>query len=138
MSPMHLVVESFRASSDDFRWSMSRSELHRHQLLLNVAFFFRRAGAMGVEMRFEDPLEGLLILQNRRTAAFEWRTPASAATLMFSDKDHDLDLDVVRDICQSVSCNESRLAAEYSKKELRQFLDSMETRHDGGDGAADK
>src|SRR5262249_48603096 len=68
MSPMHLVVESFRASTDDFRWTMSRSELRKHEVLLNLAFSFRRGGAMSVETRFDAPLEGVLIMQSRRQA----------------------------------------------------------------------
>jgi hypothetical protein len=132
ISPMHLAVETFRASTDDFRWSMSRSELRRHQILLNLAIFvFRRGGAMAVETRFDGPLEALLILQSRRLASFQWRTPSGIGTLMFSDKDQDLDMDVVRDICQSVSCDDSRLAAPYSKKELQELLDTIETRRDG-------
>src|SRR5258708_1365215 len=31
MSPMRIVAESYRTSSDDFRWSMSQAELLRHQ-----------------------------------------------------------------------------------------------------------
>ncbi len=131
ISPMALVVETFRTSSDDFRWTMSRSELRRHQILLNLAFFFRMGGAMAVETRFDGPLEGILILRSRRSAAFEWRTSAGAGSLMFTDKEHDLDLDVVRDICQSVSCDDSRLVDSYSKKELRELLDAIETRPDG-------
>ncbi len=131
LSPMGLVVETFRTSSNDFRWTMSRRELRRHQVLLNLAFFFRRGGAMAVETRFDGPLEAILILHNRRQASFEWRTPASAGSLVFTDKEHDLDLDVVRDICQSVSCDDSRLVDSYSKKELKELLDAIETQRDG-------
>src|SRR5262249_62108238 len=70
MSPMHLVVESFRTSTDDFRWTMSRSELRKHELLLNLAYHFRRGGAMSVETRFDGLLEGMLIMQSRRQASF--------------------------------------------------------------------
>lgn len=133
LTSMGLVVESFRASTDDFRWSMSRSDLRKHELLMNLSYFFRRAGAMAVETRFEGPLEGLLIIHDRRRASFEWRTPAGTGTLMFSQKDNDLDLDQVRDVCQSVAEDDSRLSASYSKKELRQFLDAMETTRNESD-----
>ena len=133
---MHLVVESFRTSTDDFRWSMSRGDLRKHEVLLNLAIYFRRTGVMAAETRFDGPLEGLLIIHARRHASFEWRTPAGAGTLIFSDKDHDLDFDIVRDICQSVAGDDSRLEREYPKKELRQFLDTMETRRDEGDAGS--
>jgi len=133
MSPMHLIVECFRASTDDFRWSMSRSALRKHETLLQMGYYFRRGGVMAVETRFDGPLEGLLILHTRRQASFEWRTPSGAGSLMFADKDRDLDLDMLRDICQSVACDDNRLAASYSKKELRDFLETMEIVRDESD-----
>src|SRR5258708_36919660 len=78
-SLMHLVADSYRASTDDFRWSMSRAELRRHQILLNLGAAFPHSVASAVETRYESALEGLLIVNDRRAASFEWRTIPGAA-----------------------------------------------------------
>src|SRR5579863_7146445 len=36
LRPMQMIADSFRASTDDFRWTMSRAALQRFQMLLNV------------------------------------------------------------------------------------------------------
>jgi hypothetical protein len=133
LSPMHLIVECFRASTDDFHWSMSRSALRKHEALLQMGSYFRRGGVMAVETRFDGPLEGLLIFHTRRQASFEWRTPGGAGSVLFADKDQDLDRDMLRDICQSLACDDSRLAASYSKVQLKDFLETMETARDESD-----
>lgn len=129
LSPIRILAESYRASSDDFRWTMSHAELHRHQILIGLGRSYPHALASAVETRFDDALEGLLIMGDRRNFVFEWRTTSGAAdgSITFTGKDRDLDLEVVHDICQSVTCDESQLGPPYSKKELKQFLDTIKT-----------
>ena len=135
LTPMRLLEESYRASTDNFRWTMSRSELRRHQLLINLAAMFPHGGGRGasqVETRFDQDIEGLLIVYDGQHASFEFRTVSGADVgagyVIFIRKSGNLDLDFVRDVCQSISCDEARLGAEYDKKELQQMLDAMETR----------
>ena len=132
--PMQLLADSYRASTDQFRWTMSHDELRRHRLLVNMASLFPHAGAHGpgaaeVETRFDKDIEGLLIIYDGKHANFEWRTTsdAGAGFIMFASKDEPLDLDFVRDVCQSVTCDESQLGPRFDKKELQQMLDAMET-----------
>jgi len=132
LTPMRLLEESYRASTDKFRWTMSRAELRRHQLLINLAAMFPHGGGRGaseVETRFDKDIEGLLIVYDDQHASFEFRTAsdAGAGYVMFIRKSGNLDLDFVRDVCQSISCDEARLVPEYGKKELQQMLDAMET-----------
>jgi hypothetical protein len=129
LSPIRVVAESYRASTDDFRWTMSRAELNRHQALLSFGRTYPHALASAVETRFEDALEGLFIIGDRRNVVFEWRTTSGNAdgSLTFTGHDKDLDLDTLRDICQCLTCDESQLGPPYTKKELKQFLDTIKT-----------
>lgn len=139
MSPLRVVAESYRASTDDFRWTMSKAELTRHQMLVSLGRNYPHELASAVETRFDGPLEGLLIIGDRRVAAFEWRTTSGSAegSITFNGKDHDLDLDVLRDICQSVKCDESRLGPPYTRTELKHFLDTIKTTRIGGDATSE-
>jgi hypothetical protein len=136
MSPIRIVAESYRASSDDFRWTMSHAELTRHQILVGyLGRTYPHALVSAVETRFEDELEGLLIIGDRRNVVFEWRTNSGSAdtSITFTSKDRDFDLDMLRDICQSVTCDESQLGPPYTKKGLKQFLDTIKTTRIGGE-----
>jgi hypothetical protein len=135
-SLMHLIADSYRESTDDFRWSMSHAELRRHQILLNLGAAFPHFAASAVETRYEAALEGLLIINNRRSASFEWRTKSGAGVgfITFSSKDKDLDLGVVRDICLSVKCDENRLGPAHSTRELKQILEAIEITRDATPG----
>ncbi len=58
LSPVHVIAESYRTGSDDFRWTMSRNELRKHQILVNLGGYFRGTGApVRVETRFDEKLE---------------------------------------------------------------------------------
>jgi hypothetical protein len=77
----------------------------------------------------------LLIIGDRRHVVFEWRTTSGSAdgSIRLTRKDHDLDMEIVRDMCQSVTCDESQLGPPYTKKELKQFLDTIKTTRSEGD-----
>jgi len=127
LSPTRLVAESFRTGTDDFRWSMTRAELQRHQMLLGMgATAYPHAHVMAAETRYDARVEGVLVRGDRHTAMFQWQCAAgvSFGMLVFSNKEGDLDFDMVRDACQSLACDESRLYERpYSRKELRDLLE---------------
>ncbi len=131
VSVIHLIGDSYAASTDDFRWTMSRQELRRHQVLMMITSMFPHAAAIAVETHYQGPLEGLLIIHDRRHATFEWRlnSGAGAGLIAFASKERDLDLDMVRECSQSLTCDEGHLGPEPRredlKKTLREILDSM-------------
>jgi len=137
VSPARLIAESYRTGTDDFRWTMSHAELRRHQTLLRMgANNFPHSHVMTVETRFEPLLEGVLIQGDRQTAVFHWQATSGAAVgaLLFRNKEGDLDLDWVRDVCQSVACDESRLSERaLSKADLRELLETIEVKPAGGE-----
>src|SRR5262249_4984760 len=127
LSPTRIIAESFRTGTDDFRWWMTRAELRRHQMLLAMkATNFPNARVMGVETRYDSRIEGVLVRGDRQTAMYQWQTTSGVAfgTLVFSKKDGHLDFDMVRDVCQSLACDEEQLyERQYSKKEMRDLLE---------------
>jgi hypothetical protein len=135
MSPTRMIAESYRTGTDDFRWLMSHAELRRYEILLNLgAGDFSHGHAMTVETRFDGAVEGVLIRGDRQTAVFRWQTTSGAAfgVMVFHQKDGDLDLDWVRDVCQSLACDESRLVEKaYTKRELRELLEVIEVKPTG-------
>jgi hypothetical protein len=130
LTPIRLIVSSYRTGTDDFGWSMTHAELIRFQVLLRMAAgSYPHTNAMSVETRFDGGLEGVLIQGDRRTAIFHWQTASGNAfgVLVFLQKEGDLELDWVRDVCQNLTCDESRLGeTEYSRKELREMLEAIE------------
>ncbi len=136
MSPTRLIAESYRTGTDDFHWFMSHGQLRRYETLLNLAAgTFSHAHAMTVETRFDGAVEGVLIRGDRQSAVLQWQTTSGVAfgILVFRQKEGDLDMDWVRDVCQSLACDESRLGGEeYTKKELRELLETIEVKPDGG------
>ena len=127
-SPMQFIADGYRASTDDFRWTMSRAELHRHQTLLNLGFMYPHAAGAKVESLFDGPLEGLLMIHDRTRAMFEWhaKSGTTAGFVGFSCTAGNLNLDHVRDICASVACDDAKLGPEPTKNELAELVDSME------------
>jgi hypothetical protein len=127
LSPTRLIVESFGTGTDDFRWSMTHAELRRYQSLLAMKVTNSpRGNAMGIETRYDAGIEGFLLRGDRHSAMFQWQSASGGVfgMLYFSKKEGDLDFDMVRDVCQSLACNESQtLEREYSRKELRDILE---------------
>src|SRR4029079_4448278 len=104
--PMHLIADSFLASTDDFSWTMSRSELQRHQVLLNIGFLYPQYShirGVKVETIFDGPLEEVLIIYDKSHARFEWRskTGSEGGLMVFMASSGRSALDPVRDICAS-------------------------------------
>ena len=136
-SPIRMIADSYRESTEAFRWSMSRDELMRHATLLSLGSLFPHQDAVAAETRFDGAMEGVLVLNDRNRALYQWRTTGGDGSgfLTFYRKDGELDRDGVRDICWSVACDESRLGAQHTKKDLAKVLDEMESRT-SEDGAA--
>ena len=126
-SPMQFIADGYRASTDDFRWTMSRAELLRHQTLLNLGFMYPHAAGTKVES-LDGPLEGLLVIYDRTRAMFEWYTKSGPAAgfVGFNCTAGDLHLDDVRNICASLACDNAKLGPEPTKSQLAELVDSME------------
>jgi hypothetical protein len=127
-TPMQLIADGYRASTDDFRWTMSRTELQRHQFLLNLGVMYPHVAGTKVESLFDGPLEGLLVIHDRTQAMFEWHSKSEkgAGYVAFSRTTGDLDLDVVREICASATCDDAQLRPELTKSELAELVDTMQ------------
>lgn len=128
-SPIQLIANSYRTGSEDFRWTMSRNELARHQLLLNLTSMFPHDQVMTVETTSNDAQEGLLVLhESRSLAKYEWHLNSgrSAGFFMFNATRGELDFDELRSVCQSLTCDESRLGPELSKAQLAVLSDTMQ------------
>lgn len=128
MSPIEFIAESYRASTDDFSWAMSRAALRRHQKLLELWALYPHYGIMNVETLSDDSLEGLLVFyEDRAHATFEWQLKSrkAAGYLKFAARQGELNVDDVRAVCQSVSCDESRLGPELGKDQLAVLADTM-------------
>ncbi len=130
-SPIQMIAESYRTSTDDFRWTMSRDELRRHQMLVNLGFYYpqyQHARGVKAESLFEGPLEGMLTIHDKSQATYEWRfkSKVTAGVLGFAATGKSLDLDQVRDICMSISCDESRLTAGFTPAQMEAIVDGIE------------
>ena len=98
-----LWAEVYAASPADFRWSMSRQELARHQRLLKFAFLGRGPSARAVETSFGGQVEGLLVLREGMTT-FDWAAADGdvAGNLVFSQRSGKIDPAWIRPICASL------------------------------------
>jgi hypothetical protein len=106
---------------------MSRAELFRHKMLLDLSAFYPHVVAI-VETNADPALEGLLALHNSRSQAmYEWRLNSGKASgfLRFDAKKGELNLDELRAICRSVKCDESRLGPELSPSQLAVLADTI-------------
>lgn len=129
VSPTQLVAESYRASTDDFRWTMSHGELLRHEKLLELWYLYPHRAVDVVETWYGDALGGLLILhEDKSHAIYQWQLNSGQAAgfVQFSAKQGALDYNEVRAVCRSVTCDESRLGPELSKDQLGVLADTMQ------------
>jgi hypothetical protein len=129
MLPIEFIVESYRSGTDDFRWTMTHSQLTRHKFLLQLALRdYPHQDVLFVETWSDDDLDGVLVVHSSKTQAmFEWRLKSGKATgfLRFSAARRELNLDDVRWCCQSVKCDPSLMGPELSNEQLAVLADSM-------------
>ena len=105
-----LRLATFEASWDDFRWTMSRRELHRHMYLVSLAGLTRLKTTQEVETFFADGREGLLYISGR-LAGLEWYS-ADGRTwgrISFVQRSGDMDLSWIRAVCQSLNFHDEPL-----------------------------
>lgn len=128
LSPLQFIADSYRTTTDDFRWTMSRAELSRHQVLLNLGHFYPHVPGMKVETVFDRSPEGVLMMHDKNHAMFEWQTKSAsvAGYVRFSSTAVDLNPDQLRDICASLTVDEAQLGKEPSKSEFAALVDTME------------
>jgi hypothetical protein len=128
MSVQDMVVAGYRSSTDDFRWTMSRDELRRHQKLLSLSQpgFFPHERGVFVETETDGAMKSVLILNAAEIAMLQWQAGAANGFLTFVHKKGKLDLEMVRNVCHSLACDESRLGDPFTKKAMRTALDAME------------
>jgi len=132
LSPMKMIADSFRASTDDFRWTMSHAELQRHQMMLNLGSMYPHLRGTRVESLFDAPQEGLLMIQDRAHATFEWhaKSGTSGGILAFAATAGDLNLDQVRDICASVTVDDEKLGPAPKNGDVSALVDMIEMTRD--------
>jgi hypothetical protein len=128
MSMHEMIVASYRSGTDDFSWLMSRSELKRHQFLLSLSQhqFFPHDRGVAVETLVDGTKDAVLIMNSAEVAILQWRAGSANGYVSFVHKKGKLDLEMVRNVCKSLNCDDSLLGPPFSKKDLQQLLDSME------------
>jgi len=128
MSMHEMIVAAYRSSTDDFRWTMSRDELLRHQKLLSLSQpnFFPHDRSVAVETESDGAKESVLIMNAAEVAMLQWKTGAANGYLSFAHKKGKLNLETVRNVCHSLACDESKLGNPWTKKDLQKILDGME------------
>jgi hypothetical protein len=130
-SPTQFIAAGYRESTDDFRWTMSRDQLQRHQILLNLGYIYPHNAGTKVESLFDGAPEGLLMIHDRTRAVFEWYAKSgTAAGFVGFSSTGGLNLDHVRDICASVACDDAKLGPQPTKSELADLVETMEITRD--------
>jgi hypothetical protein len=131
-SPMELIADGFRASTDDFRWTMSHAELQRHQMLLNLGQWYPHVRGTKVESFFDGPQQGLLMIEDRTHATFEWHAQSGTAggVMGFAATRGDLNLDQLRDICASMTFDDAKLGPAPPQGDVSALVDTIEMTKD--------
>ncbi|MSR58018.1 MAG: hypothetical protein EXS05_10120 [Planctomycetaceae bacterium] len=122
-------VDTYRADSDAFQWSMSSEEAREFNLRMATVFATRSSKHISVETRFDEEIEGLLAFDVDPRAVFSWQTTDGrmGAFMVIGSKNGPLDPRLVREICQSLQVDElGEVPATRSKQELLQILESIE------------
>ncbi|MBS0266563.1 MAG: hypothetical protein JSS02_31825 [Planctomycetes bacterium] len=128
MTPFEFIAESYRTSSDDFRWTMTWSQLERYKYLLQMSGGYPHGFVFSVEYYSDPTLEGLLIIHsNKAEAMFEWRLKSgkSAGVLHLKARSGEFNFDELRSIAHSVKCDESKLGPPLTKDQIGVLADTM-------------
>lgn len=102
LSLSRLRVACYQASWDDFRWTMSASEVSWHAWCVSMSSILRFGHGGHVDTLFRDDLEGTVHYSTTH-ACFDWQATDRSAQAYwhFSEKSGQLDPSWVRCICQS-------------------------------------
>jgi hypothetical protein len=128
MTPIEFIAASYETSTNDFRWTMSRTALQRHSMLLELTTVYPHKNILLAETWSSPELEGILVLHEGKSfATFEWRLKSgdAAGFLRFNAKQGMLELEQLRAICQSVRCDPERLGAKLTKEEIAILADTL-------------
>jgi hypothetical protein len=124
LSPCKLREAAYRASTDDFRWSMSLQELARLQTLLTFKGLACADGVQSVETVYRSDIEGLLLVLPRG-CSFEWVSTDGKASgqVMFLDRSGKVDLSWVRPICASLRFSGETFPRRPAPETLQRLLE---------------
>jgi hypothetical protein len=104
LSLTRLRYACYRASSDDFRWSMSAKEVQWLAWLMNMRRVLWVTRDRRAEFLFREDLEGLLGFHGT-SLSFDWQTPNDVlgASIIFTDsRGEEACLAWARSVCQSL------------------------------------
>lgn len=131
LSLTKLRLASYRASSDDFRWSMTQQELRWHMWCICMRSAFTLGSGQSAEYVLRDDMEGILNLSHgARIVNFDWQTADDSfgGSFVFSQKNGQIDPTWVRCVCQSVRFTVSGIPRPIPQEEqgLRAMLEITE------------
>jgi len=115
-----LRLASYRASSQDFRWSMAPNEVRWHTWCIGMRYLFGLGSGTRAEYLLRDDLEAILNVGCPGTpVSFDWQTSDDrfGGSLVFTDSSGQSDLTWIRTICQSVRFAEDRLPQPMPQEE---------------------
>jgi len=113
-----LRLAAYRASWEDFRWTMSGDEFQRHRCLVRLAYLTCLSSIEKVETFSCGDIEGLLGLSNEM-ASLEWYTRDGLVwgRMNFVDETGSGDFSWVRPVCRSVTFSAERFSDQTRKGE---------------------
>ena len=119
-----LRLACYRASSDDFRWSMTPAEARWHAYCMATGRLLRLSSVTQTESLLGQHLDRVLLFSDDR-ADLEWQTNDGAwGTLHFIDRGKKLDPTWMRAVCQSLRVsNEVDTEQRTSKPNLHSSAD---------------
>lgn len=126
-SRKQLTGSLYALDAADFRWSMSAEEAKNHRSKVGLAWILRTRTAKSVETRFDDSIEGLLLVQGQGQAIFEFETADGefGGFIIFHNRAADLDLDWIRMVCQSLTVDKA--AIRSARERARGLVESIES-----------
>ncbi len=133
LSLTRLRPASYRASADDFRWSMTEQEVRWHAWCISMRRVFTLGSRESTEYEYllHDDVEGILNLRpGAKNASFDWQTADDCfvGSIMFAQKSGQIDPAWIRRVCQSVKFSASRMPKPIpqEKDKLRALLEIAE------------
>lgn len=140
LSQMRLQLASYQASSDDFRWSMTRKELRWHAWCILMSRIYCLMPTTSAEYVLHDDIEGILDLNaSSKTNTFSYQTADDrfAGTVIFQQHRGSLDTTFVRRVCQSCRFFEDRMPKPMPREE-NLLRDMFQVEGENGEAPADR
>lgn len=117
LSLPRLRVACWEASFDDFRWSMSRQEVHWHLWRVTMSPMMQLSSGGTAETLFRDDLEGVARFTDN-ASFFDWQAENTTigGSFLFEDSRDETDPNWMRSVCQSLrfsgECYPERMTRE--------------------------